>query len=88
MAKERVTLKGKKLFENQSVEEYGKFLNKVAEDSAIEVLELIWSSEAQMFYMIGHMDTEGSPEWVTKLSLCDKDEYLTEASKSNTRYLV
>ena len=90
MAKlERVILKGEKIFNNQSVEEYGKFLLKIAEDSEIEVLELIWSPEAKMFFMIGKMNLEaGNPGWVTKLSLCTKDEYLTEASKSNTRYLV
>ena len=90
--KERQTISAVKLFSNNSVEEYGTFLNSILVSNGVDVIEMAWNPEKERFMCIIKMDmTENSlaTMFINKeIRFIDKSEYMEITSKSNTRFLV
>ena len=84
----RVVLKGKKLFANQSNQEYMQTLKAVCERSSIFVVDIFYAPEKESFYVTGKMDSEGKPEWAEKLSLATNEERLEAEQTKYVTYIA
>lgn len=90
--RERQTISAVKVFSNNSVEEYGTFLNSILVSNEVEVIEMAWSPEKQRFMCIIKIDmAENSlaTMFINKeIRFIDKSEYMEITAKANTRFLV